>query len=702
MTPRHSRVVGRAVGSSIATLALLLISACSPGDADAPEVIEDRSIPDSAPEVHALTAGPSQVWGSGRALTAQALPDGGVAVVTTTGVYLETPEGKTTALDHFGSPVEVGSSALSPDASLLAVATVFPSGIRIYDLVAGTHIASYELSPDAAVRTLEFEPQSGRFVADTAVGPFTSPDPRAADLQPLVAEPTFSVSAVLSGGTVVTPITGTMDIAISRIDGAERRTLPLPDGATARDAKAAPSVGVIGVSVAVGQEDAFERSDQIMLFDSTTFEQRGVIDAGTALDPTQWAVTDDEVVIAAGSTLAAWSFDGAPVGTPVPIDSPVASLRPVAGGLVSVHTDGSVLRWTTVASGAAVINSGGTSVRDVTLSTDDALVTIVDYFGAVRSSMTADGTQVSSVDRFAAAETTGVAISIDGTKVGVSASSGRVAVLDDALVERWTVQAGETPEHVGAVSFDPASGAIATGLAERAGDTAFDDTVTVWDEEQQSPRFSVGGEKEEIAGCSFFYSRIRYSNDATMMAVTSHDFSVLVLDVATGQVQHELPGTTTILDLAFSPDDDLLIATYDDGTVNVWQTSDFALGATYKAAPGGYLAIAVMPDSATMAVTDVTGSIALVDLMTGAPLRTFADATFRTSTLALSSDGALVAAPTADAGIGIWSTASGTRVAALAGHTGTVTGLAFSPQGDWLASSSSDGTARTWTLDRVN
>jgi hypothetical protein len=203
-----------------------------------------------------------------------------------------------------------------------------------------------------------------------------------------------------------------------------------------------------------------------------------------------------------------------------------------------------------------------------------------------------------------------------------------------------------------------------------------------------------------VTGCSFFYSRIRFSNDATTMATASHDFSVQVVDLATGQVLHTLPGTTTILDLAFSPDDDLLIGTYDNGMVNVWQTADYSLVASYQGAPGGYFAIAVMPDSATMAASDVTGSIRLIDLMTGQSLRTFHDATVQSSTLAMSPDGALVAAPAANGGIGIWSTGDGARVATLNGHADQVTGLAFSPTGDWLASSSLDGTARTWEVAR--
>jgi WD40 repeat protein len=701
MDRRPAGFAGRLSAPTISVLLIVSMSGCTGASGDRPDVIDQQPVESVAAPVETLSVAPGQVWGDGRGLAAQQLPAGGLAVVTTTGVFVVPSNGEPIELDRFDSLVQMGPTALSHDATALAVAISSPPAIRLYDLLGRGRVASYDLSPEAAVTSLEFDPLSGRFIADTTVGPFASPNLVSTAPEPLVEQPTFAVSAILPGGTVVTPIPGSAEVQVSTIDSSERRQLALGDGETVLDARVSPNGAILAVSI--GREiDGFERSDHILLLDPATFEQRADIDVRLPLDPTQWAITDGSVVVADGPSLSFWGFDGAAIAGPISTDSPISSMRGVSGGLVSAHTDGALLRWTATGTEPAIIRPGGVSLQDIAVSRDGGSLTTVDYFGMVTVLDAIDGTQLHSEDRFARGETTGIAISIDGTEVGLSATSGEVSVLDDALAEKWTFMASETPELVGAVSFDPASGAVATGLAARVSESAFDDTVTVWDDEQQSPRFSVGGEKEAIVGCSSFYSRIRYSNDATMMAVTSHDFSVLVLDVATGSVQRGLPGTTTVLDLAFTPDDDLLVATYDDGTVNVWQTSDFSLAATYKAAPGGFLAIAVMPDSATVAVTDVTGSISLVDLMTGAPLRAFADATYRTSTLALTPDGALVAAPTADAGIGIWSTATGARVATLAGHTGPVTGLAFAPSGDWLASSSTDGTARTWTLERVS
>ena len=132
----------------------------------------------------------------------------------------------------------------------------------------------------------------------------------------------------------------------------------------------------------------------------------------------------------------------------------------------------------------------------------------------------------------------------------------------------------------------------------------------------------------------------------------------------------------------------------------VWATSDLTQVADYRGGSGGYQAIATLPDSATMVVSDIMGAISVVDLMTGAPLRSMAGATFRSATMTISHDGAVVAAPTADAAIAFWSTQSGELLATAHGHSQMITGLAFGADGTWLVSSSTDGTARRWSLQR--
>jgi WD40 repeat protein len=686
---------------SLAFVGLLVVAgACTPSDAKPPEIVEDGFGEASATAVDGLDVSAERIWGLGRAVQAVRTGDA-LAVATTTGVHLvPAPAADPVLLDQFEASALLGPIAVSDDATRLAVSMQSPAAVRIYDLSNPSPLVVHDLPTDVGVRALTFEPGGHRLTIETTAGLLVADDASSAP-HPLLEGVTTGRVARLPDGVLVAPLAGTADLAIGSPDGIDTVTLPMPAGTTVLDAHSSPEGSVVAVSVGTG-ENLFDREDQILLLDPATLQQRAIIDIGHPLDPLQWGVSDSTVAVAEGPTLTLWTPQGTPLGSQTATDSAIVALHPVAGGLLSQHADGTVVIWASESAAPTVIRQGGISIASMHVHGDGRTATSVDRFGEVATWSTLDGTDIANEDRFALGEATDVAISIDGVRVGVASTSGRVTVLDRELAPTWSFATSDSPEIVGDVMFDPANGALATGLAERLSDTRFDDTVTVWDPDRQSALFSVGGEAEEVAGCSFFYSRVRFNHGGTAMAVTSHDFSVIVLDTATGSIMHELPGTTTVQDLVYTPDDDLLVAVYEDGTVNVWQTTDYSPVASYRAAQGGYLAIAVLPDSATMAAADITGAISLIDLMTGAALQPFTDARFRTSTLALSPDGALLAAPMADASIGIWSTVTGALLTTAAGHTAHVTGLEFSPHGDWLASSSMDGTARTWTIERIS
>ncbi len=320
--------------------------------------------------------------------------------------------------------------------------------------------------------------------------------------------------------------------------------------------------------------------------------------------------------------------------------------------------------------------------------------------GRPRTLDTSDGFELWSDERFAVGEATDVTIAPDGQRIAVASSLGQVTVFEDGLRNERSFLAVDAPARVDSLAFDPVTGFLATGLAERRGDRSFDDTVSVWDTTASTRTFTIGGEAEDVAGCAFFFGRVEFSADGELMAFASHDFTAIVVDTASGAVVAELSGATTILDLDFGPDNDILIATHDDATIDVWDTSEFTLRSSTRGAMGGYYAIEILPDGDRMVAVDLTGAISIVDVTNGETLSTLDGSNFRTTTLALSRVGAIVAAPTADAGIAFWSVGSGQQLAAVTGHTAGVAGIAFAPDMSWLASSSLDGTVRTWSIDR--
>jgi WD40 repeat protein len=103
-------------------------------------------------------------------------------------------------------------------------------------------------------------------------------------------------------------------------------------------------------------------------------------------------------------------------------------------------------------------------------------------------------------------------------------------------------------------------------------------------------------------------------------------------------------------------------------------------------------------DGRSLVVSDLVGTVSVLDVDTGSVVRTFAGQKNRLAELAISADGSLVASGGDDNSVELWSTATGELLAQLPGHTAPVQTVAFSPDGATLASGSSDATVRLWAL----
>ena len=564
----------------------------------------------------------------------------------------------------------------------------------MYDVASGALMATHTLPVTAPIHQLVFA-SVDRLVIDTAVGPFVVDPTGAGAPTPLVDAPASGRVAVLPDGTVVAGMLGTADLVKVRGVEVVQHRLSLDDGETALDVNGSPDGSIIAVASGVGP-DLIDRLDRITVLDVGTLTPLATIDTGIALDPAEWVVTDEAIVVARGTDVRVWGLDGSTIGT-LPVDSSITALQPVTGALLTVDSVGTLSRWE-VGSWTPSVLRTGEPIEHMNLAADQSAVAIVDRFGGIEVRATTDGALIRSEDRFATGELTSVAVAGDG-RIGVTSTLGVVTVLDDQLAPQQSFRVSDRPVDVEVVSFSPTTDTIVAGVGQRIGDTAFDDTVRAWSTRGGAEIFEVGGEREDVAGCSLFFPRVRFSPDGRHAAVTSHDFSVVILDASTGAEVRRLTGGTTVLDIAYTVDGSQLVATYDDGMVVVWNTDDFSLESSHRGAQGGYLAIAILPDGDSMVAADLTGAIAVIEIDGGEQLVSFEGASTRTSTLATSADGSLVAAPTSGGGVAIWSTVDGSRLASATEHTGEVTGLAFDPTGEWLATSSSDGTVRTWTIE---
>jgi WD40 repeat protein len=680
------------MAASISAICTLLLASCSSGGSAAPDVVDARS------ELNAGAGGatvrPIAVWGAGRAEAAAAIPGAGLVIASRTGLYQTDAGGALRDLDQFVGSVRVGDMQVSIDGTALVIGFLSPPEVRTYDLRSGERIARFELPLDAPVGEVAIGP-SGGYVVDTPVGPFRSP---AMDDAPTRAidVAVSGASAVLLDGGIVAPVAGAVELRVSGPNGERLQPVAAAPGSTVFDVKRSPDGTKLGVTVGIG-DNPFERNDQLLVLDSTSFTVLATVEAGRALTRSEWLLTDREAVIVEDIGLRVSAFDSSEVVVSPAAQASIAQIVASPNGLVVAHGDGTLAVFDP-ATWVPTVLGDGVPVERVFIDGDGTTVTSVDRFGGIATYEISTGSVVRVEREFATGEMTAVAVAPDG-RLAVASSRGDVTLLDASLNAERELAVSAGPATVEAVAFTPSSDTIVAGVATRVSETAFDDTVRAWATADGTERFTIGGEANEVTGCSFFFARARFSPDGRFMAVASHDFALEVVEMATGTIVQHLAGDTTILDVAFSPDGAHLVATYDNGMVHVWNTSDYSLDASYRGVQGGYFAISVLPDGATMAAADITGTISLLRLTDGAVVTTLANASNRTGDIAVSPDGAILAAPTADGSIALWSTASGQQLAVAPGHAGTITGLAFSPNGDWIASSSIDGTARTWSVE---
>ncbi len=661
----------------------------------------------SPPMASMVNASLISTWGQGRALVARSAGDGSVNVVaTTTGLYLsggagEPPRELTIDL---GDLTQIRSMVLSADARYLAIARSNTAVVNVWDLSTEKSVIQFELDADDLVQEIGFANGGTDLMVGSrhavTVWDIGSGVPTATPLDVGTGE--LGIPAILDDdGTIVVPVTSDSTIAVRRAAAAQATTFPVSVGENGQviGVNISPDRSVIAVSVATDRSD-FEGNVQVL--DSTSMEQSASIPAGASLAREQWVVTDSRVVIAQPSGLAAFDLAGEPAGKlDVSSDSPIFRLIATPTGFVSLHADGTLDSWNHDATNRRPLLPGNIALVDVSVDAPvDGVaptVTAVDFDGRVTRFDLATGEIVSDELRFAVGSASSVGFDETGDVIAIGNSVGRVSVVSNDLSElTWSVD--QQHGKVDGVAFDETGERVVSAVAERLGPTTFDDTVAIWNTGDSSQIATLGGEAESVAGCSNFQNRIRFTSIRDRFAVPSHDYTVQIVEAATGAPAYVVRTPSTVLDLAYSTQDDVLVTSGEDSFVRIWNTSDYSLEAEFPSAMGGYWAIAFLPDDTTLATVDVVGTVRLIDSTTGSVERELSEPVRGASSIAVSPDGRLIAAGGNDATVSVWSAGNGNLLATLTGHTSSVTDLAFSPDGTQLVTASLDGTVRLWSI----
>ena len=643
--------------------------------------------PGPAPVAMTVEADGVRRFGDGRALLASYDPVADRTVVATTiGLVVTTGDGAPSSLTREMATL----LATSPDGRLAAVTT--SAGHLLLVDVTTEQVTTFDAPVDrfssltfaGATDVIAASPtEVVRFRLDGTTEPLLTA-PHGASLGPAVVAATGALAVpVLTSSPVVATWSsdGTRTDIDLGLDAGSRLTGVTwsADGAHLAVLYAPPSAG-----------------DTVGIWDVAAGHFTGQVALPNLVAPHQVVFpTPDVMVLPVLDQVVAYDMDGQAVAAIAAGPSAVASIDAAGDAAVVAGLDGTLTRW--------AVGSDPTELAPRTVALVDhrggPAVTVVDQVGLVRT-FAADGSPRRRLDRWAVGEATGVDIGADGGIV-LATSTGAVRLLDPTGAASATL---DRPQgDVSDVSLAPGDDLVATGVSVQKAAEAWDDTIEVTELAGGTPDFTLGGEAENVTGCSFYEANVVFSPDGSLLASSSHDFTVQISPLADPDATTVLePHVGSVLDIEFSPDGTTLLTSADDGTLRMWDVDGWHLRAEVTAAsPGGWYSLAYAPDGSFVAASDAAGQISLLDPATGAVTRSFTGVRASLGDMVVTPDGRSLVAPEPDGTVGIWSVASGAVERRLAGHTLPVDAIAVSADGSTVVTASQDGTVHAWPLPSV-
>jgi WD40 repeat protein len=201
---------------------------------------------------------------------------------------------------------------------------------------------------------------------------------------------------------------------------------------------------------------------------------------------------------------------------------------------------------------------------------------------------------------------------------------------------------------------------------------------------------------------------LAYSPNGMTIAIVEGDYksqAIILWDVATGRPITTLKRhSSSVLDIAFSPDGKTLASSAENGMIKLWDVTSGKETSSLEGHDKMVRSVAFSPDGKTLASCANEGEIKLWDVATSKEITAMSHGTYLISDVTFSPDGKTLASGTGDGTIKLWDVPSGKQITTLAGPRNrevlseAVNSVTFSPDGKTLASGADDGTIKLWDV----
>lgn len=648
------------------------------------------------------------IWGNGRANAVHFSPNGQIlAVLTTIGVNLFDVE-SWEERRYIPFSTSVQQADFAPNGRFLAITSFNNQQIEVWDLEDNNWVKMPELGDSANLQAL-FTADSAHLVINerTKIGVWNLIEGELVTKMDAPENGAF-------GQMIVSPSDDTVAVSFLSDRGEQIlvRSLQAAGEPQVLDMETAQQIEWIRFSedgqylVAVLSEGAFAEAYDVNVWSTENWERLSSFVVAGGMNPSTWMLSPNGrllSVLIGHKEIGVWDlFERSD-----PIILPALNLHPLTDMTFSPNnkllfiatSDGQIQQWD-VSSQTKVGQSSMADkpLADISLSVDGSLLAFVVDDGMVEVWDEALASQQIAFSQFGFGEVNGIAYSANGRFLAAASSNGNVSVWDD--VQQIPIATFNQPNtNIDSVAFTPDGRRLATGAGQRLGPIAFDDSVKVWNTEEQTLAFKLAGEGEDVPGCSFYRNSVFYSPDGSYVAAASHDFTVDLWLAETGEHIHKFPPhKDAVLSVAFSPDGNYLATASEDITTRVWRLPDFELAHEFTGRLGGMWSLAFTPDSQTIIVGDSSGLIQQWNLDDGRFIKAFQGEKNKVSNLAVSPDGRLLISGGEGSAVNIWSVESGSLLQQLPSHAGVVLAVAFSPDGETIVTGSRDNTMRVWQL----